>query len=143
MTKDEYAKIVGKRELNSVIQNLETEIQNMYDLIGDLEKGKISINTISETSSDFIEEESKEVEQAKETGGELYGEKKFIPEKIRVGSDIRLVGNGFEPKEELKLYLDNTILKIFILMGTVMGFIASIIGVVFGMLIQAIFFEYS
>lgn len=39
--------------------------------------------------------------------------------------------------------LDNTILKIFILMGTVMGFIASIIGVVFGMLIQAIFFEYS
>ena len=31
MTKDEYAKIVGKRELNSVIQNLETEIQNITD----------------------------------------------------------------------------------------------------------------
>ena len=57
----------------------------------DIDKGKISIQVISETSSDIIEEESKEVEQAKETGDELYGTKKFIPEKIRPGSDIRLV----------------------------------------------------
>ena len=35
----------------------------------DIDAGKISIQVISETSSDLIEEESKEVEQAKETGG--------------------------------------------------------------------------
>jgi len=77
----------------------------------DIDKGKISIQVISETSSDIIEEESKEVEQAKEAGGELYGTKKFIPEKIRPGSDIRLVGNGFGSEKNLKLYLDSTILK--------------------------------
>jgi len=72
---------------------------------------KISIQVISETSSDLIEEESKKVEQAKETGDELYGTKKFIPEKIRSGSDIRLVGSGFGSEKNLKLYLDTTILK--------------------------------
>ena len=77
----------------------------------DIDKGKISINTISETSSDFIEEESKEVEQAKETGGELYGTKKFIPEQILIGGDVRLVGSGFNSEENLKFYLDSTILK--------------------------------
>jgi len=77
----------------------------------DVDKGKISIQVISETSSDIIEEESKKVEQAKEAGGELYGTKKFIPDKIRVGSDIRLVGNGFGSEKNLKLYLDSTILK--------------------------------
>jgi len=77
----------------------------------DIDKGKISIKVISETSSDIIEEESKEVEQAKETGGELYGTKKFIPEKIRPGSDIRLAGSGFGSEKNLKLYLDSTILK--------------------------------
>jgi len=77
----------------------------------DIDKGKISIQVISETSSDLIEEESKEVEQAKEIGGELYGTKKFIPEPIRPGSDIRLVGSGFGSEKNLKLYLDSTILK--------------------------------
>jgi len=77
----------------------------------DINKGKISIQVISETSSDIIEEESKEVEQAKETGDELYGTKKFIPETIRPGSDIRLVGSGFGSEKNLKLYLDSTILK--------------------------------
>jgi len=77
----------------------------------DIDAGKISIQVISETSSDLIEEESKEVEQAKDTGGELYGTKKFIPEQIRSGSDIRLVGNSFGSEKNLKLYLDSTILK--------------------------------
>lgn len=77
----------------------------------DIDKGKISIQVISETSSDIIEEESMEVEQAKETGDELYGTKKFIPEKIRAGSDIRLVGSGFGSEKNLKLYIDSTILK--------------------------------
>jgi len=77
----------------------------------DIDKGKISIQVISETSSDILEEESKEVEQAKEIGGELYGTKKFIPEQIRSGSDVRLVGSGFGSEKNLKLYLDSTILK--------------------------------
>jgi len=77
----------------------------------DVDKGKISIQVISETSSNILEEESKEIEQAKETGSELYGTKKFIPEQIRSGSDIRLVGNGFGSEKNLKLYLDSTILK--------------------------------
>ena len=77
----------------------------------DIDAGKASIGVISETNSSFIEEEGKEVEQAKETGSQLYGTKKFIPEQIRAGSDIRLVGNAFSPEENLKLYLDNTILK--------------------------------
>ena len=68
----------------------------------DIDKGKISVQVISETSSDIIEEESKEVEQAKETGGELYGTKRFIPEQIRSGSDIRLVGSGFGSEHNLK-----------------------------------------
>ena len=59
--------------------------------IGD--KIKTSIQEISHTTPSFIEEESEAIEQAKETGGALYGIKKFIPEKLRVGSDIRLVGN--------------------------------------------------
>ena len=76
----------------------------------DIDSEKTTILPISETTSDFIEDESEEVEQAKEEGGKLYGTKKFIPEKIRVGSDLRLVGNGFSPDDNLKLYLDNTIL---------------------------------
>ena len=77
----------------------------------DVDKGKTVIQLISETTSDLIEEENQEVELAKETGNQLYGTKKFIPEKIRVGSDVRLVGNGFDSEHNLKLYLDNTILQ--------------------------------
>jgi|TARA_B100001750_G_scaffold72868_1_gene58182 hypothetical protein len=77
----------------------------------DVDKGKTVIQLISETTSDLIEEENQVVELAKETGDQLYGTKKFIPEKIRVGSDVRLVGNGFDSEHNLKLYLDNTILQ--------------------------------
>ena len=77
----------------------------------ELDKRKTSIQEISHTIPSFIEEESEAVEQAKETGSALYGTKKFIPEKLRVGSDVRLVGNGFGADQELKLYFDTTILK--------------------------------
>jgi hypothetical protein len=77
----------------------------------EIDTRKTSVQEISHTTPSFVEEESEAVEQAKETGSALYGTKKFIPEKIRVGSDIRLVGNGFSSDEELKLYLDDTILK--------------------------------
>ena len=77
----------------------------------EIDRGKETIQLISETTSDFIEDESEEVEQAKQTGDQLYGTKTFIPEKIRVGSDVRIAGNGFNSEQNLKLYLDNTILK--------------------------------
>jgi len=77
----------------------------------EIDKRKTSIQEISHTTPSFIEEESEAVEQAKETGSALYGTKKFIPEKLRVGSDIRLAGNSFGAEKELKLYLDTTILK--------------------------------
>jgi len=77
----------------------------------EIDKRKTSIQEISHTIPSFIEEESEAVEQAKEIGSALYGTKKFIPEKLRVGSDMRLVGNGFDADKELKLYLDTTILK--------------------------------
>ena len=77
----------------------------------EIDKRKTSIQEISHTTPSFIEEESIAVEQAKETGSALYGTKKFIPEKLRVGSDIRLVGSEFGADKELKLYLDTTILK--------------------------------
>ena len=76
-----------------------------------IDQGKTSIQKISETTSSFVEEESEQVEQAKETGGDLYGTKKFIPEQIRVGADIRLIGNGFVTEQTLKFYLDDIILK--------------------------------
>ena len=77
----------------------------------EIDTRKTSIQEISHTTPSFIEEESEMIEQVKETGSALYGTKKFIPEKIRIGSDIRLIGSGFDPEEELKLYLDTIILK--------------------------------
>ena len=77
----------------------------------EIDTRKTSTQEISQTISSFVEEESKTIEEVKEGGSDLYGSKKFIPEKIRVGSDIRLVGNGFGSEKNLKLYLDNTILK--------------------------------
>ena len=77
----------------------------------EIDSSKTSIQVISETTSSFEEKENKEIVEIKETGSDLYGTKKFIPEKIRVGSDIRLVGSGFTSEVNLKLYLDDTILK--------------------------------
>ena len=72
---------------------------------------KTHIQEIDPTTSSFAEEESKAIEEVKETGGALYGSKKFIPEKIRVGSDVRLAGYGFGSEKNLKLYLDDTMVK--------------------------------
>jgi len=77
----------------------------------EIDKRKTSIQEISHVIPSFIEEESEAIEQVKETGSALYGTKKFVPEKLRIGSDVRLIGSGFDPEEELKLYFDTTILK--------------------------------
>ena len=72
---------------------------------------KTSVQEISHTDSNYAIEESKNIENVKETGSTLYGSKKFIPENIRVGSDIRLVGNGFGLEKNLQIYLDNVMIK--------------------------------
>ena len=72
---------------------------------------KTSVQEISHTDSDYIVEESGKIDEIKETGGALYGSKTFIPENIRAGSDVRLVGNGFGSEKNLQLYLDSTMLK--------------------------------
>ena len=77
----------------------------------EIDKGKITIQAISEVTSSFVEEEGKEVEEAKEIGGVLYGSKIFVPEKIRVDSKVRLIGNEFSAETNLKLYLNDVILK--------------------------------
>ena len=77
----------------------------------EIDTRKTPIQEISSTISSFVEQESVKIEEVKEAGSALYGTKKFIPEKFRVGSDIRLVGNGFGPEKNLQLYLDNAILK--------------------------------
>ena len=78
----------------------------------EIDAGKIKIQLISQTNPDFIEEGRKEVEEAKDAGGDLYGTKRFIPEVFRIGSDVRISGNGFAPEHNLKFYLDNIILKV-------------------------------
>jgi len=77
----------------------------------EIDTRKTPIQEISSTISSFVEQESVKIEEVKEAGSALYGTKKFIPEKFRVGSDIRLVGNGFGPENNLQLYFDNAILK--------------------------------
>ena len=77
----------------------------------EIETRKTSIQEISKSTSSYAEEESKSVDEVKETGASLYGTKMFIPETIRVDSDVRLVGSGFGPQKNLQLYLDNTIIK--------------------------------
>jgi hypothetical protein len=77
----------------------------------EIDKRKTTVQEISHTTPSFIEEEGEAIEQVKETGSALYGIKKFIPEKLRIGSDVRLAGNGFGAEKELKLYLDTSILK--------------------------------
>ena len=72
---------------------------------------KTSVQEISHTDSNYAIEESENIDNIKETGDTLYGSKKFIPENIRVGSDVRLVGSGFGSEKNLQLYLDNVIIK--------------------------------
>ena len=62
-------------------------------------------------ASPIIEEDAKMIEEIKETAGSLYGTKKFIPEKLRVDSNVRLTGNGFNSEQTLQFYLDNVSLK--------------------------------
>ena len=75
-----------------------------------LGSGVATSQEISETSP-IVEEDAKMIETIKETAGSLYGTKKFIPEKLRADSNVRLVGNGFNSEQTLQFYLDNIYLK--------------------------------
>ena len=72
---------------------------------------KTPIQEISHTDSNYAIEESESIDDLKDTGSTLYGSKKFIPENIRVGSDVRLVGNGFGSEKNLQIYLDSIMIK--------------------------------
>ena len=69
------------------------------------------IDTRKTHTQEISKIESEKIQEIKETGGALYGTKRFIPELIRIDSDVRLTGNGFGSEKNLKLYLDDTILK--------------------------------
>ena len=51
---EEYIKQVLKREVNSTISSLEGLIQNVYDLIGDLQKGRITTEDIPEIYKQWL-----------------------------------------------------------------------------------------
>ena len=76
----------------------------------EIDTGNTSPQEISQISQ-IIEEDTKMIDAIKESAGSLYGTKKFIPEKLRADSNVRLVGNGFSSEQVLEFYLDNISLK--------------------------------
>ena len=77
----------------------------------EIDTRKTPIQEISQSISSFAEEESIALGDVKETGGTLYGTKKFIPDTIRVDSNVRLIGSGFGFEKNLQLYLGETMIK--------------------------------
>ena len=71
---------------------------------------KTKIVEISQTPI-IVERENVEDETIQQTGEELYGTKTFIPDNLRTGSNIRLVGNGFSSDQTHQLYLNDEFLK--------------------------------
>ena len=71
---------------------------------------KAEIVEISETSV-IIESKNVEDENVQQTGESLYGTKKFIPDNLRTGSNIRLAGNGFSSEQTHQFYLNDEFLK--------------------------------
>ena len=71
---------------------------------------KTNIVEISQTPI-IVENENVEDENVQQTGEELYGTKTFIPDNLRTGSNMRLVGNGFSSDQTHQLYLNDEFLK--------------------------------
>ena len=70
---------------------------------------KTKIVEVSQTPI-IVENEDVKVENIQQTGEDLYGTKKFIPENLRVGSNMRLVGEGFSVEQTLQLHLNDEFL---------------------------------
>ena len=80
-----------------------------------LDENDISLGS-NTVSSQEISESSTVVEERIDdgtvpSGEKLYGTKMFVPEKLRIDSNTRLIGNGFGPEQTLKLYLNDDLLK--------------------------------
>ena len=77
-----------------------------------LDKNDNAIDTnktpIQEISQDLPNIPTSESSQVSEMSGDKI---KFIPEKIRIASSERLIGNGFNPNEVLQLFLNDTLLE--------------------------------
>jgi hypothetical protein len=71
---------------------------------------KVKIMEISQTPI-IIESGNVEEENVQQTGEILYGTKTFIPDNLRTGSNIRLVGSGFSPEQTHQFYLNDEFLK--------------------------------
>ena len=71
---------------------------------------KTEIVEISQTPI-IIDSGSTEVEVTQQTGESLYGTKKFIPEDLRTGANMRLVGNGFSSEQTHQFYINDEFLK--------------------------------
>ena len=76
-----------------------------------LDKNDNAIDTnktpIQEISQDLPNIPTSESETIQTSGDKI----KFIPEKIRIASSERLIGNGFNPNEVLQLFLNDTLLE--------------------------------
>ena len=71
---------------------------------------KTKIVEISQTPI-IVESTYVEIDNVQQTGDILYGTKKFIPDNLRTGSNMRLVGNGFSSEQTLQFYLNDEFLK--------------------------------
>ena len=96
--------VVTAKKVNAINWKVIDENQNQ---IG---PEKTKIVEISQTPI-IVESTDVEVDNVQQTGDILYGTKKFIPDDLRTGSNMRLVGNGFSSEQTLQFYLNDEFLK--------------------------------
>ena len=96
--------VVTAKKVNAINWKVIDENQNQ---IG---PEKTKIVEISQTPI-IVESTDVEIDNVQQTGDILYGTKKFIPDNLRTGSNMRLVGNGFSSEQTLQFYLNDEFLK--------------------------------
>ena len=96
--------VVTAKKVNAINWKVIDENQNQ---IG---PEKTKIVEISQTPI-IVESTYVEIDNVQQTGDILYGTKKFIPDNLRTGSNMRLVGNGFSSEQTLQFYLNDEFLK--------------------------------
>jgi len=96
--------VVTAKKVNAINWKVIDENQNQ---IG---PEKTKIVEISQTPI-IVESTNVEADNVQQTGDILYGTKKFIPDNLRTGSNMRLVGNGFSSEQTLQFYLNDEFLK--------------------------------
>jgi len=96
--------VITAKKVNAINWKVIDENQNQ---IG---PEKTKIVEISQTPI-IVESTDVEVDDVQQTGDILYGTKKFIPDNLRTGSNVRLVGNGFSSEQTLQFYLNDKFLK--------------------------------